>query len=110
MAVKDDEHQSITTIVPINKSKSAFFFATKKPLLRYQGHFTYEKSKDDVVEWKESKYNRNVLGFHDHGRGVWPYISGWIWGSFTTVLKKNGNRLGLNIGYGFSDPDETRCT
>lgn len=48
------------------------------------------------------------LGFHDHGRGAWPYFSGWIWGSFITMWE--GHRLGLNFGYGFSDPKAAKCT
>lgn len=49
-----------------------------------------------------------ALGFHDHGRGAWPYVSGWIWGSFVTEW--DGHRLGLNFGHGFSDPKSAKCT
>ncbi|EAX95123.1 hypothetical protein TVAG_033430 [Trichomonas vaginalis G3] len=46
----------------------------------------------------------------DFGRGYWPYSSTWYWGSATGVLD-DGQKIGFNLGYGFSDrtPASENC-
>lgn len=41
------------------------------------------------------------LGCLDWGRGVWPWRSTWYWASASGFVE--GEPLGLNFGYGFSD-------
>lgn len=101
-----ERHDAVTTIVPMTPDERYFFFATKKPGLGFRGNFTY-KGVDYETELDGVPHNI-ALGFHDHGRGAWPYFSGWIWGSFITEWE--GHRLGLNFGYGFSDPKAAKCT
>ncbi|MHA1720762.1 MAG: DUF2804 domain-containing protein [Promethearchaeota archaeon] len=108
-------------------------FINKKGERGLKGKLTLNQDPNDdtmviATSWKENRkafyYNQKVncmptegiisIGDHDYsfspdssmgvldwGRGNWTYKNRWYWGSASGYL--NGEKLGWNIGYGFSD-------
>ena len=63
-----------------------------------KGYYYLGKSIAGEIKRKNSE---NIFTTLDWGRGVWAYSGTWYWGSATGYI--DGIKIGLNLGYGFSD-------
>ena len=88
----DDDTMLIAT--PFAENPKAFYYNHKINCMPAQGSFTLGSKK---IEFSQD----NAFGVLDWGRGVWTYSNTWYWGSASGLA--NGQRVGLNIGYGFGD-------
>lgn len=48
-------------------------------------------------------FDDSFFGLLDWGRGVWTYNNTWYWASASAI--QNGQKIGLNLGYGFGNTD-----
>ena len=62
------------------------------------GYYNIGKSISGDINIKDPE---NIFITLDWGRGVWAYSGTWYWSSATGMV--NGNKVGFNLGYGFSD-------
>ncbi len=88
----DDDSMLIAT--PFAENPKAFYYNHKINCMPAQGSFTLGEKKFEFSQ-------ENAFGVLDWGRGVWTYSNTWYWGSASGLT--NGQRVGLNIGYGFGD-------
>jgi len=76
------------------ENRRAFYYNQKINCMQASGAFT--------IGAKTYQFDPATdMGSLDWGRGVWTYSNTWYWASLSTVHQ--GKRLGLNLGYGFSD-------
>lgn len=78
------------------KQKGRFYLNAKLNCMTANGAFS--------VGATEHVFN-NALATLDWGRGAWSYDNTWLWGSLQTRIA--GNTFGLNLGYGFGEPQAT---
>lgn len=84
---RKSNQESMVYLGPFNSDMSQFFYSHKE----------YNFLVDGYVKIGEKEHLiHHELGIMDWGRGVWPYNSGWVWGS--GMGKVDGNLIGLNIG------------
>ncbi len=84
---------SMVMAVPFTTKPTHFYYNQKILGMRALGTFTYQNTTHTLPE--------NSLAMIDFGRGVWPYKSNWVWGAAQGY--QDGQKLALNIGYGFGD-------
>ena len=63
-----------------------------------KGYYNLGKSISGSLKTEQSE---NIFTTLDWGRGVWAYQGTWYWSSATGIV--NGDKIGFNLGYGFSD-------
>ena len=96
---KNPGQQGLLYYGPINSENSQFFF----------GHKLYNFEVDGFIKIGDFQYIFNQEpGVMDWGRGVWPYHSGWKFGS--AMGKMNNNRVALNIGELPQDSKNAKAT
>lgn len=89
---EDTDRMVIAT--PFREGRELFFFNEKLNCMKVSGTVTL----GDTVYTMDPEKDFAVLDF---GRGVWPDVNRWYWGSASGEW--NGHLLGWNIGYGFGD-------
>lgn len=85
---------SMVIAVPFEEGSNLFYYNQKINCLHPEG----------VIEFGSETYHiskKDTFSVLDWGRGVWPEVSTWYWGSASG--KVNGEDFGFNIGYGFGD-------
>ncbi|NSW51057.1 MAG: DUF2804 domain-containing protein [Anaerolineae bacterium] len=87
------DHESMNIIIPIGLKR--FYDNRKVNNMRASGTIHYQGQEYHLDP-------RTCLGSLDWGRGVWALKSHWVWASSSGFTAK-GQRLGLNLGYGFGD-------
>jgi hypothetical protein len=80
---------------PFPKRPTRFYYNQKINCMNVSGQVTIGQ---ETYEFNPSK----DFGVLDWGRGVWTYKNTWYWSSLSGLDSK-GNRIGLNLGYGFGD-------
>lgn len=93
---KDVEGMSWISAFPGNPTRHNF--NTKIPLLKFAGDLSIEGKK--LFSCSESA---PCLGLLDSGRGFFPYIGRWIWG--TSAFRAGGHDIAINFGYTADDPN-----
>jgi hypothetical protein len=88
------EHESLNLVLPIHGGK--FYFNRKINCLPASGTVQYGGQTFAITP-------QTCLGSLDWGRGVWEFSSHWVWASASGFLP-DGRTVGLNLGYGFSEP------
>ena len=86
-----EDVESLNLVVPWSNKR--FHFTSKQNCLPAMGRV-------NIGGRIYSFHIRNTLASFDYGRGVWPYKTFWNWASFSGF--KDGKRLGLNLGYGWT--------
>lgn len=89
---EDDDSMLIAT--PFAENRKAFYYNHKINCMPTQGSFSLG---DRTLRFRQE----DTFGVLDWGRGVWTYSNTWYWGSASGMV--DGQRFGLNIGYGFGD-------
>ena len=85
--------ESMNLVIPIEKRR--FYFNRKINCLPATGWVEYLGQHHDLTP-------ETALGNLDWGRGVWAYVSFWVWAS-ASGFTSDQQRIGLNMGYGFGD-------
>ena len=88
------ETDKMVIATPFAEGKELFYFNEKLNCMRASG----DVKIGDTVYTLNPEKDFAVLDF---GRGVWPELNRWYWGSASGEW--NGHLLGWNIGYGFGD-------
>jgi hypothetical protein len=88
------ELESMTIATSWKENRKAFYHNTKINCMPAEGSFK--------IGEREFRFSKDKdFGALDWGRGVWTYKNRWYWSSASGYL--NGEPLGLNLGYGFTD-------
>ena len=93
VTLKRRNDQSMVIVTPFKKKKKHFYYNQKINLLEAKGEFNFGPISH--------KFEKDVYGVLDWGRGVWTYSNTWYWASMNGNYK--GHLYGLNLGYGFGD-------
>ncbi|EGR33057.1 hypothetical protein IMG5_062820 [Ichthyophthirius multifiliis] len=93
---KDDKHEEVVMVSPLNAQGSMFYYNTKSYCLNVKGEVNF---KNKIFNLEQL----NSLGGRDIGRGVWNYYSFWFWAHFQGFTNVNGKKvsIGINLGNGF---------
>lgn len=94
LLIKEPDMESVYIATPWKDNKSAFYYNCKRNCLEAFGTVTYGNETYKISPG-------TCFGCLDWGRGVWTYDNTWYWG--TGSGKVDGELVGLNLGYGFSD-------
>lgn len=99
---KLDDNQSMVLMVPISNDSTLFYYNEKSYCLLKDN--IYNSNVNNSISINLVEYSTKNLHFgFDHGRGVWPVKSGWLWMSGHGDLE-SGEAFGINGGYGFYNP------
>jgi len=85
---------SLVIATPWEDKKTSFYYNQKINCMPAKG----------TVIFNDKTYTfhpETDFGTMDWGRGVWPYVNRWYWGSGNGIV--HGKPFGFNIGYGFGD-------
>lgn len=94
LIVKEPDMEAVYIATPWKEKATAFYYNCKRNCLSATGVVTYG---DKTYEINEGE----CYGVLDWGRGVWTYDNTWFWGTGSGAV--NGEPIGFNLGYGFSD-------
>ena len=87
------DYESMNIIIPIEEKR--FYDNRKINNMPASGVIHYD-GQEFALD------SQTCLGNLDWGRGVWALKSRWVWASASGVMG-SGQRIGLNLGYGFGD-------
>lgn len=88
------ELESMVIATPWQENPKAFYYNRKINCMPAEGRVNIGSQKHDFTQG-------TCFGCLDWGRGNWTYKNRWYWGSASGIL--DGEPLGWNLGYGFSD-------
>ncbi|PKK87231.1 MAG: DUF2804 domain-containing protein, partial [Tenericutes bacterium HGW-Tenericutes-8] len=91
VTLKEHPNTSLVIAMPFQK-KGYFYYNHKINLMDAFGSYTIGQTIYPIAD---------AFGTLDWGRGVWTYKNTWYWSSASG--KKDGIRIGFNLGYGFGD-------
>ncbi len=91
---QEPDMDSMAIATSWEENRRAFYYNQKINCMPTSGSITIGDSNYEFT-------NDSSFGVLDWGRGYWTYKNRWYWGSASGLLE--GDSLGWNIGYGFSD-------
>ncbi|NLC31930.1 MAG: DUF2804 domain-containing protein [Clostridiales bacterium] len=94
VVLHDQNEDSMVIVTPFHNKPHHFYYNQKINCLPAQGRVIFN-GLDYIFSPATS------FGVLDWGRGVWTYRNTWYWASASGIVQ--GQRFGLNLGYGFGD-------
>ncbi len=88
---------SMVIVTPFHRRPHHFYYNHRINCMPAEGRCIY--GEQEYVFSPASAF-----GVLDWGRGVWPWRNTWYWASASGVVQ--GQRFGLNLGYGFGDTSQ----
>ena len=92
-SIQDDNMESINIQTNWQHNRKLFYLNEKVNSLESTGEI--------IINNKKSIIKNKAFTVLDWGRGVWAYTGTWYWSHSSGII--NGNKIGFNFGYGFSD-------
>ncbi|MFX1477236.1 MAG: DUF2804 domain-containing protein [Promethearchaeota archaeon] len=91
----DDHNMDNTVVVTGYKEDPRQFYYNHKI------NFMPAEGEIKIGDKSHSFEPDSSFGLMDWGRGIWPYLTHWLWGSACGIIE--GVPVAFNIGYGFGD-------
>lgn len=97
---ENPRRESMVIATPFAGAPKAFYYNQKINCQDAEGRFRFGQREYKVEQG-------SAFAVLDWGRGVWPWMNAWLWGSASGLAKFEGSQepvsFGFNIGYGFGD-------
>ena len=94
LVLEDEPIENMVIATPFKDNPKAFYYNQK--IVGFTAYGTAHYGDQEII------FDKNdTQAILDWGRGVWTYKNTWYWSSL--VGKKDGHKIGFNLGYGFGD-------